>query len=231
VKRLALLLVLLPLVSIADERSGDDLTNISKNTATATAGDLVGGDTTTVALSPSNLGDVDISGCLASTQYSVFILWARQKIEIDPLCVADEYDAAGKHNLAAQLRCGVPLIRDLDYTGSTCIAENTFSLPDPCPGCEGTQAPSLEESFDRDEEEEYEHAQYAAQLAAITARLDAEEEQRRRNVRRYEAEQELIQQADQADAEYNRDFLEKFREIAQQVEQPAQAEEPPENDN
>ncbi|MCK5551276.1 MAG: hypothetical protein KAI41_12150, partial [Hyphomicrobiaceae bacterium] len=76
----ACLLIALVLATLA-HASGDDLTNISKNENTLSGGDLVGGDavggdTTTIALSPANLGDVDISGCLASTQYSVFILWA-----------------------------------------------------------------------------------------------------------------------------------------------------------
>lgn len=154
----------------------DDRHGGSDDLAVATS--LVTGDTRTIALSQGSLGDVDIFGCLGSSQFSVFIFFAKQKLEIDPLCVADRYDSAGKHGLAAQLRCQVPLIADLDYGISTCVAENTFEAPPP--------EPTGAETAPREDAEEYQEQVVAQQLefAALTKRIDQVEASRRANARR-----------------------------------------------
>jgi hypothetical protein len=178
---------------------GDDL---------AVATSLVTGDNRTIALSQGSLGDVDIFGCLGSSQFSIFIFFAKQKLEIDPLCVADEYDQAGKHNLAAQMRCKVPLVSELDYTGTNCIEANTFSAPPPPPEPTGAQ------SAPREDPEEHQEHVVAQQLeyAALAKRLDQVEATRRANAR-------ASKQRAQEDADYLQSVQQQLAIIDQEPEQ------------
>lgn len=176
--RLILLLALLvPGLAVADDDHGGAGTLSS---STETVANLAGGDHSTIALSQGSLGDVDIYGCLGSSQFSVFIFFAKQKLEIDPLCVADGYDKAGKYNLAAQLRCQVPLVAGLDYTGTNCIAANTFSDPEP----QAVAAAHVEEDEARDQEQAEKLVQQALDFTALTKRIDQVEASRRANARR-----------------------------------------------
>lgn len=197
---LIILFLLMPATAHADDKRSSG-TDVSTDVATS----VITGDTSTVALSQGSLGDVDIYGCLASTQYSVFIFWARQGIKIDSLCVADKYDLAGKHQLAAQLRCQVPLIAGLDYAGTTCIEANTFvaSHDDPCAGCEPTSAAVAAVNDERDERQ-YDIAQVIARQDELDERLKNEAATRRRlvnasNKRRAE------------DAEYAQQLIQKMQ--------------------
>ena len=170
--------------ALADSRSGDDI-----DVATDVATSLVTGDNRTIALSQGSLGDVDIFGCIGSSQFSVFIFFAKQKLEIDPLCVADRYDSAGKHGLAAQMRCQVPLVADLDYAGTNCIAANTF---EPLPPAQPTAA-HLEEDEARDHEQAEQQVAQQLEFEALAKRIDQVEASRRANARRArsQAQEEL----------------------------------------
>lgn len=183
-RALLLALLLLPALALATDR-GDDI-----DVATDVATSLATGDNRTIALSQGSLGDVDIYGCLGSSQFSIFIFFAKQKLEIDPLCVADRYDSAGKHGLAAQLRCQVPLVAALDYTGTNCIDANTFEAQPP-PQPTGAQTAPRE---DPDEHQEHVVAQQL-EYAALAKRLDQVEATRRANAR-------AAKQRAQDDADY-----------------------------
>lgn len=78
------------------------------------SGDMVGGDVdvshSSRALALSNsLGDVDIAGCLGSTQWNSPV-FGKQKLVLNQVCMAEFYLEAGKYALAAQSLCNVPEI-------------------------------------------------------------------------------------------------------------------------
>lgn len=200
------LALLLPGLAIA----GDDEHNGGSGDLTANASQaasLVAGDTTSFAFGQGSLGDVDISGCQSSNAYTIFIFWQRQRIALDPLCVADRYDQAGKHDLAGQMRCKVPLISELDYTGTTCLAENTFKAALPLVVA-GTM-PVRDEHDEHDEELVHETA---AQLAALQQSL-AREQAARRAYAKKQSEQAAVE------ARYQQEFLQQYKEAAGVVDE------------
>lgn len=209
---LIILAIIGPRLARADDphRGGGDDVTLNNEVSTATS--LATGDTRTIALSGGGLGDVDIYGCLASTQYSVFIFWARQGIKIDALCVADRYDLQGKHGLAAQLRCGVPLIARLSYAGTSCIEANTFdgtqgvaNEPENAENCPTCDAPAEDQRARQDEHDEEIVAQQMY-MTDLEKRLNAVEASRRANAARA-----ATRQAE--DAEYAQQMIQKLQSV------------------
>ena len=96
--------------------SVDTTTNVGVDTnvtASMSGGDMVGGDTNVstggnraLALS-NNLGDVDIAGCLGSTQFGTPI-FSKQKLVINNVCLAQFYLDMGKYDLASMALCNIP---------------------------------------------------------------------------------------------------------------------------
>ena len=91
---------------------------------------LVDSDVSTVVSHKSRAiglagGDVDIAQCYRS--YSVLAgIW--QDTRINPLCLADSYDAKGLHDLAAIVRCDVRAIRKHFASTEACIQANTIKV-------------------------------------------------------------------------------------------------------
>lgn len=66
--------------------------------------------------------------CFGSKQWNALV-FSRQDSEFNKWCAAVWYDANGKHDLAAQMRCQIPEIGNLDYGDSTCVSANTIVAP------------------------------------------------------------------------------------------------------
>jgi len=96
---------------------------------TLTAGDNTSSNSTHIdgsrALGLSNsLGDVDIAGCMASTQYGTPI-WSKQKLVPNWFCVAELYIRTAQYDLAAMAFCNTA-IRDEFDSEEACRAAHNF---------------------------------------------------------------------------------------------------------
>ena len=128
-------------------------------------------DSQFLALSNS-LGDVEISGCVITKQFSI-IVWARQSWEYDPWCLAEALDRQGKHEYAAKMRCTDK--KTAKIYGDDCITVLNFEPPeiDPLDILVG-QVPDDRYAVQQ-EEIEYlreEQASLVGQLEKITQRLE-----------------------------------------------------------
>jgi hypothetical protein len=110
---------------------GDTSVDTSVNTSVETVlngGDLTGGTqkNSSKALGLSNsLGDVDIAGCLGSTQYGTPV-WSKQRLDTNWFCVAEFYIRAGKYPLAAMAMCNTD-VRNEFATEDECRAAHDFT--------------------------------------------------------------------------------------------------------
>jgi hypothetical protein len=102
------------------------------NTSTMNGGDLVGGDTNvstggnkSLALA-NGLGDVDIAGCLGSTQFGT-PLFSKQKLVINNVCLAQFYLDLNKYALAAMALCNIPGIIKEFESEDECRAAHDFA--------------------------------------------------------------------------------------------------------
>ncbi len=83
-------------IDIVNDLSGGDVDIVNQ-----LAGDS--GSFTSVALGQS-LGDVDIAGCIVTTQWGI-VIFQRQGFVYDLFCLARELEKAGKYAAAAEMRC------------------------------------------------------------------------------------------------------------------------------
>jgi len=78
------------------------------------------------ALALSNgLGDVDIAGCLGSTQWSTPV-YSRQKLVINWPCMAEFYLRNAQYSLAAMAICNTEILSEFD-TEAACEASHNFA--------------------------------------------------------------------------------------------------------
>lgn len=132
-KFFAYMLLLFSLTAFADDdcRGNNDCSDSSVNVDASNTVD------SSVSNSMSNssrsmgfgLGDVDIAQCYRSYQ---FLVW--QDTKINPVCLADSYDAKGLHHMAAVIRCDVKHIRKHFDSDEACVQANTVrrvEFPDP----------------------------------------------------------------------------------------------------
>jgi hypothetical protein len=95
---------------------------------------LQGGDTNVStggnkALSLGNsLGDVDIAGCLGSTQWATPVI-SKQKLVINWPCMAEFYLRNGKHELAAMALCNTEIVKEFS-SEAECESAHDFSPPE-----------------------------------------------------------------------------------------------------
>jgi len=73
----------------------------------------------------NNMGDVDISDCLGSTQFGT-PLFSKQKLVLNQVCMAEFYLSAGKYELAAMSLCNVPEIIAEFSTEAECEMAHDF---------------------------------------------------------------------------------------------------------
>ena len=111
-------------VIIGDTRIGATTVNNE-----VTTGDMVGGDTTlnSKALALSNaLGDVDIAGCLGSTQWAT-PLFSKQKLVVNWPCMATFYLNNNMPDLAAMAICNTEIRKEF-ATEQECRAAHDFAV-------------------------------------------------------------------------------------------------------
>lgn len=105
--------------------------NTATNDTNVTTGGVSTGGNSSRALALANsLGDVDIAGCLGSTQWST-PLFGRQKLVLNHVCMAEFYLNAGQTKLAAMALCNVPEILKEFSTETACEAAHDFSVLQP----------------------------------------------------------------------------------------------------
>jgi hypothetical protein len=73
-------------------------------------------------------GNADIAQCYRSYQ---ILIW--QDSKINPICLADSYDAKGLHKMAAIIRCDIGTIRKHFTSDKLCLNANTMQINDPLP--------------------------------------------------------------------------------------------------
>ena len=159
------------LVSPDSDAGGDELTSESQaisssmSNSSAVIGEShvdVGGDKNRAyALGVPGLGDVDIAGCLGSTQWTLLI-GGKQKLETNWWCVTKLYLEAGLYDNAAMAICNTE-VREEFATEQDCRDAHPFKAM-------ATIVPT--ESEDEDEE----HERFQAEIEALAARLSASEE-------------------------------------------------------
>ena len=111
---------------------GDTITNTIGDTnvpVNVTTGDMVGGDTSlsnnSKALALSNvLGDVDIAGCLGSTQWATPV-FSKQKLVVNWPCLTEFYLRNGKYELAAVAICNTEIRKEF-ASEDECRAAHDF---------------------------------------------------------------------------------------------------------
>lgn len=107
-----------------NQTTGDVKVGVSTTTTVnggdMVSGDMVGGDTNVStggnkALALANsLGDVDIAGCLGSTQWNTPV-FGKQKLVLNQVCMAEFYLTNEKWELAAMALCNVPeILKEFD---------------------------------------------------------------------------------------------------------------------
>jgi hypothetical protein len=80
------------------------------------------------ALGLSNgLGDVDIAGCLGSTQWATPLL-SKQKLELNWPCLAEFYLRQGKYKLAAMAMCNTAVVKEFE-SEQACEEAHDFTPP------------------------------------------------------------------------------------------------------
>lgn len=111
------------------ECNGHDNCNETEINALAGDNEVVNstGGNRSLALGNS-LGDVDIAGCLGSTQWSTPLI-GKQKLVLNHVCMAEFYLNARQYDLAAMALCNVPEILAEFKTESECEAAHDFAPP------------------------------------------------------------------------------------------------------
>ena len=124
-------LLVVIVVTCEDARAGGDDIIQSNDNNTQTAGDISTGDTVvggddSLGLGLSNsLGDVDIAGCLGSTQWNT-PLFGKQKLVLNWPCMAEFYLRHQKWELAAMAICNTEMVQEFS-SEAACEAAHDFS--------------------------------------------------------------------------------------------------------
>ena len=171
----------------------------------------------------NGLGDVDINDCLGSEQFGT-PLYSRQWLELNKWCAAEVFDAKGLNLMAGKLRCEIKEIRALFAKSAAgdaeCVEANTV-VGQPAAREIAPVVASLSARQDEHDEEEERHE---SELAAIMQRqteleqrLQTEAANRRAASARYAREQQQLANEQAAETE---SFLQQYKEIAQQIEEP-----------
>lgn len=137
------LLLLFPLVALADNRG----TDIEQEVGV----EVVGGTYNVSGSRAYGLsgGDMDINDCLA-THSVLFGLW--QSTHVNKLCVADQLNRDGQFRASAEMRCSVRAIRKV-YPKGQCV-ESVMISAQPAPPPEPVAADIAEDCCEEEEDEE-----------------------------------------------------------------------------
>lgn len=102
-----------------DVEFGGDTVNVGGDTISLQGGDMTGGPVNVStggnkSLALGNvLGDVDIAGCLGSTQWSTPV-YGKQKLVVNWVCVAEFYIRYQQPGLAAMALCNTEILEEFD---------------------------------------------------------------------------------------------------------------------
>jgi hypothetical protein len=141
-------LVIVPPAALAggsDHHNDDTTVNVDSDVNLDTNVNVTGGDTnvpvdvsvvggdspvsvnhSSKAFALSNgLGDVDIAGCLGSTQWAT-PLFSKQKLVVNWPCLAEFYLEHGKYELAAMAICNTEIVKEFDDEAA-CEAAHDFA--------------------------------------------------------------------------------------------------------
>ena len=154
---LAVVMIVAPPFALADDdrgRGNDDINLDTDVDVDVTGGDVnvTGGDTnvpvdvsvtggdspvsvnhSSKAFALSNgLGDVDIAGCLGSTQWATPI-FSKQKLVVNWPCLAEFYLEHGKYELAAVAICNTEIVKEFESEAACEAAHDFTPLADPEP--------------------------------------------------------------------------------------------------
>ena len=162
--------------SSADSFSDSSAISDSSATSMLTGGDNIGGSLTggnsNVNISgdknrayavANSLGDVDIAGCLGSTQWNT-PLFGKQKLVINWPCLAEFYLRNGLYDNAAMAICNTEVRQEFE-TEQDCRDAHPFEAMAYIPEPEITET-----------EEDEDHRRFQAEIEALAARLSASEE-------------------------------------------------------
>lgn len=180
------ILYLISLAIFAHDHNGD---SDSDDTVDFFDGDTIidinGNSSRALALGTGSLGAAAIEGCLATTQFSLLILFKKQGVKLDNWCVAKDMDQAGKYEDAAVLRC---TYQHFSKTyGDRCTDVMNFKKPNPGGEDEGgnesesalvglyNRAAIYDERYEQQQKQEEELESVKEQLAAVLGRLDRQQ--------------------------------------------------------
>jgi len=109
-----------------DHKRHDDDITIAIAGGENTASNIVSGSHS-YGVSQS-LGDVDINDCLASTQWGIPVIYAKQTVQENPWCMANSLDARGAHAAAAKVRCTTETIKAIYPDSVICERAVMFQM-------------------------------------------------------------------------------------------------------
>ena len=182
----------------AGDNIGGDLSGGNSNVS-------VSGDKNRAYAFGNSLGDVDIAGCLGSTQWNT-PLFGRQKLVVNWPCLAEFYLRNGMYDNAAMAICNTEVRQEFE-TEEDCRAAHPFEAM-------SQPAPVPTESEDEDEE----HDQIRAELADLTATVAALEREKVQLVSRVQKAEKAAQRAYTAPQEAGKELrrrLDAFEERRQ----------------
>jgi len=157
---------------------------------TVIGGDQIGGDNSNIAsISGSRsygvsqaLGDVDINDCLASTQWGIPVIFAKQTVQENPWCMANSLDAMGAHEAAAKVRCTTKTIKAIYPDPVECEKAVMFHV----------EPPDEPKSVDRDDEN---YKRLYARITGLEAERVQDKAKAEKAAKRVNAMAQIAQQA------------------------------------
>lgn len=224
--RKLLILLLLPILvfasddddvgAIADASAAADALATASAVNNVTNSSMSGSDVNITGSSHSSrafafshsLGDVDINECIVTKQTGTFIIsW--QGYDYNVWCMGEVYDAKGLYDMAALMRCDVPLVRSHFTTDAECLVANTVPMV-PVATASPASAPVEVTASPEYRERESEHED---QFEGLVDRIDKMEAEKNANVIRYNRDQAQLQAQKQADREYAQQTLEQLKAV------------------
>lgn len=133
-----------------------------------------------LSLGTGSLGAAAIGNCIATKQFSLFIIFKTQGTKLNKWCAAEYLDRQGKHREAALMRCSIKEIRKI-YGERNCIGAMIIREQELEPALVGlyNQAAQYDERYEQQQEQQQELEQQfeeqAANYSVLLERIDRKE--------------------------------------------------------
>ena len=147
-----------------------------------------------------SLGDVDINDCLASTQWGIPVIFAKQSVQENPWCMANSLDAMGAHAAAAKVRCTTETIKAIYPDAAKCEQAVMFQV----------KPPPKPEMVDRDDED---YERLHARMTAYEERTSKDADNAKKAAQRVNLAVQRVNQADIDRKTYAQQDLEAYKEV------------------